>query len=371
MLTINSFHEFVVRFPPRVQVVCMDYMMRIGVMFRLRVFWAGIFATALAFAFSHESSAQDSEHQGLRSGEFRWQSTGRLVEPLSRSEDVCVAIKDPSVVRHNGLWHLFCSVRFKSKKIQLEHLQFSDWEHVSDAKRTLLEFDSTYIAAPQVFYFTRHKKWYLVYQRAGKDQPYGPWFSTTDNIESPETWTAPKPMYDVVPEGHRWLDFWVICNEQKAYLFHTSNNGTMWRAETALSKFPFGWNRPETVLKGDIFEASETYRIKGRNQYLTIIEAQGDRRRYHKAFLADSLEGKWMPLAATREKPFAALKNVEVPDSWTTNFSHGELIRSGVDEKLEIDADRIQFLYQGVSDEGYRANNYGQIPWALGLATSQ
>ena len=63
-----------------------------------------------------------------------------------------------------------------------------------------------------------------------------------------------------------------------------------------------------------IFEASHTYKLKGRRQYLTIVEAQGNRRRYYKAYLADRLEGPWKGLADTLAKPFAACENVAQDD---------------------------------------------------------
>jgi len=69
----------------------------------------------------------------------------------------------------------------------------------------------------------------------------------------------------------KWLDFWVICDEKNAHLFYTSLDGRMWRRQTAMADFPFGWSEPVLALQGDIFEASHTYRLKGRNQYLTIV----------------------------------------------------------------------------------------------------
>jgi hypothetical protein len=166
-----------------------------------------------------------------------------------------------------------------------------------------------------------------------------------------------------------WIDFWVICDESKAHLFFTSNNGLMWRAETALADFPRGWSRPEIVLRDDIFEASHTYKIKGAQQYLTIVEAQGKGgRRYYKAYLAQRLDGAWKAIAATAENPFAGWSNVR--DSgrhWTDSISHGELLRTGIDERMEIDVENLKFLFQGVSDARRAGKKYGDIPWELGL----
>jgi hypothetical protein len=132
--------------------------------------------------------------------------------------------------------------------------------------------------------------------------------------------------------------------------------------------FPNGWSQPKVVLQRDVFEASHTYRLKGRRQYLTLIEAQGDGRRYYKAYLADRLDGEWRPLAATKEMPFAGPVNVrDAGPHWTDSFSHGELIRQGFDQTLEVDSAELRFVFQGVTDEAMRGKVYGQIPWRLGM----
>jgi hypothetical protein len=146
----------------------------------------------------------------------------------------------------------------------------------------------------------------------------------------------------------------------------------MWRSTAKLTDFPRGWGRPEVVLEGDIFEASHTYRLRGLDRFLTVVEAQGPGgRRYYKAYLADRLDGKWTPLAATREKPFAAPVNVRQEGKpWTESFSHGELLRAGTDERLEVEPGRLRFLFQGVSDADRQGKPYGDIPWKLGLLTA-
>ena len=113
----------------------------------------------------------------------------------------------------------------------------------------------------------------------------------------------------------------------------------MWRSRTPLGEFPRGWSPPRIALEADVFEASHTYRLQGRGQYLTLIEAQnGHGWRYYKAYLADRLDGEWRPLAADKDRAFASLANVEHPAiQWTDSISHGELLRSGYDQRLEVD----------------------------------
>jgi hypothetical protein len=142
----------------------------------------------------------------------------------------------------------------------------------------------------------------------------------------------------------------------------------MWRSETKLPDFPNGWSQPRVVLQGDIFEASHVYCLKGLDKFLAVIEAQADGRRYYKAYLADRLDGTWEPLAATKEKPFASPANTQDRETrWTDSFSHGEMIRAGYDQNLEVDPSRLHFLFQGVSDQARMGKKYGEIPWQLGI----
>ncbi len=318
----------------------------------------------------------------LQSGQIRWKLSEPLVEARAGGTDV--AMKDPTFVYHDGFWHLFVTHRMTSGKVDMQYLKFKDWKDADRAERHSLSFMDSYHCAPQVLYYRPHQKWYLIYQAASdwhksgatlpEDFTLAPVYSTTSDISAPTSWTAPKPMIvEETTDGKRprWIDFWVICNDEKAHLFYTSDDGHFWRRETTKEAFPLGWSPVELVLKDtkeELFEASHTYKLKGRDEYLTIIEAMAPGRRYYKAWLADRLEGPWKPLAATKEKPFAdALVNVEQPSpAWTTSISHGELIRSTNDETLEVDPEDLRFVIQGVSSEGYKTK-YGQIPWKLGV----
>jgi hypothetical protein len=63
--------------------------------------------------------------------------------------------------------------------------------------------------------------------------------------------------------------------------------------------------------------------------------------------------------------------NVRQSDRWTSSISHGELIRSGTDETMEIDPADLRFVFQGVDDAGYKGNRYGSIPWRMGILELQ
>lgn len=307
----------------------------------------------------------------LLAGRFRWQVSEALVAPAQQPGDYYYSIKDPSVVYYGGRWHLFCTIRGQKRSHQIEYLSFSDWQDSGAAQRKMLQMHEGYFCAPQVFYFTPHEKWYLICQ-ASDDlwQPkYQASYSTSVNIADSTAWGELKSLGAKQADGKSGLDFWIICDEEKAYLFFTTLDGRLWREETSLEDFPTGWSEPILAIKGDIFEASHTYRLKGLDKYLTLVEAQGGHGwRYYKAYLADKLDGEWTPLAAAKDQAFASMANTRrVGERWTDCISHGELLRAGYNQRLEVDPAHLRFLFQGVLDKGRVGKPYGQIPWRLGL----
>jgi len=56
-----------------------------------------------------------------------------------------------------------------------------------------------------------------------------------------------------------------------------------------------------------------------------------------------------------------------VGERWTDSISHGELLRAGFDERLEVDTADLRFLFQGVTNQARAGKPYGQIPWRIGM----
>jgi len=310
---------------------------------------------------------------GSLSSEFSWRYAAPVLETRAVEGVEFISVKDPSLVRFGDKWHLFCTVRGPQRTHAIVYSSFRDFSEANRAPRRILPCHPGYFCAPQVFYFTPQRKWYLICQAADEawgKPAYRPAFSTTADVGDPNSWAKLQPMFEKQPENVKaWLDFWVIGDDAKAYLFFTSLDGKMWRCETSLAQFPKGWSVPVVALTGDIFEASHTYRLKGLNKYLTLVEAQnGHGWRYYKAYLADKLDGTWQPLAADRDKAFASMRNVQpAGEKWTDVVSHGELLRTGGDEKLEVDPANLRFLFQGVLEKDRQGKGYGEIPWRLGL----
>jgi len=305
---------------------------------------------------------------------FAWTLSAPLIAPATRPDGPCVAVKDPTVVFFEGKWHVFMTVRRAAPPVGMEYVSFEKWEDTDKAPRHVLGWHDRYNCAPQVFYFRPHKKWYLVYQWGNPDRKLmQPAYATTGKISDPASWSPGHLFFpDADPKGvSKWLDFWVICDAQRAYLFFTSLDGRLWRMWTPIEKFPDGFDHCELALQADIFEAAHIYRLLGQEKYLAIIEAQGKAgRRYYKAYTADRLDAAWLPLADTEDRPFAGAANVRQPESpWADNISHGELLRAGCDETLTVDPAKLQFLIQGVNNDAKGNQGYGGIPWRLGLLT--
>lgn len=330
----------------------------------------------LSFAIPSGGSAATSCASGLPTS-FTWESSGPVISAVSDDAHPIVSVKDPTVVFWNGKWHIYATTASKSGTWNMVYLSFSDFRDAAKATPYYLDENPNlkgYHCAPQLFYFTPQKKWYLIYQSGP------PQYSTADDPSAPATWSAPKSFFATEPAivkankgSGGWLDFWVICDTTNCYLFFSDDNGNWYRSKTSVESFPSGFDEPVVALhdtKANLFEASNVYKLKGTNSYLALIEAfNNNGHRYFRSFTASSLDGEWTPLADTVENPFAEVKKVTFDScsgAWTADVSHGELIRDGYDETLTIDPCQLTLLYQGVSPASY-TTDYSQIPWQLGI----
>jgi len=310
---------------------------------------------------------------------FRWSSTGPLVSPPAGQTHLFHAVKDPSLVHFDGRFHLFATTAGKKNGWSMLYTSFESFEAAASARPVHLgELPALrgYHCAPQVFFFRPERKWYLVFQ-SGQPQ-----YSTSDDLTKPDSWSEPRDFFPRIPAavandagGGNWLDFWVICDEPRCFLFFTNDGGAFYRSETDIARFPQGFSEPVLALrdtKEALYEASATYRVKGERRFLTLVEAIGPGgTRYFRSFVADALDGAWKPLADTWDNPFAGASNVAFAPggAWTLDVSHGELVRDGYDETLTIDPNNLRFVYQGV-DPAARNVEYFDLPYRLALLTA-
>ncbi len=355
---------------------------------RMRTFIGGLVLALLTVGLTAiapgPAAAEGSRHgrQGPLPDSFSWSSTGPLIGPEPDATHPVVSVKDPTVFRYKNRWHVYATTADTAGSWSLAYTSFKDWSQAAAAPQTFLDANPNigdrYAAAPEVFYFAPQKLWYMVYQTGP------PSYSTTTDPSDPGSWSAPRSFYDseptVVTENKGsggWLDFWTICDRTDCYLFFSDDNGHQYRSRTTLDEFPNGFRDTTIVLsepsRFDLFEASNVYRLGDSGRYLMLVEAlatKSDWRRYFRAWTADSLGGTWTPLADTESNAFLRADRVTFEagqPAWTQDFSHGEMIRDGVDQTLTVDPCRLRFLYQGIDPAA--SGDYSQLPWRLGLVT--
>ena len=264
-----------------------------------------------------------------------------------------VAVKDPSIVYHEGQYHLFYTGR-DNNFWRLGYATAPTLPGFTNASHQFLNSlnAGTYFAAPQVFYFRAKGLWYLIYQSG-----LGATFSTNDDIADPDGWSTSQSMG--FGDG---IDFWCISDLTYVYCFYSAQDGsrTIKRRRTSVTEFPFGWGEPEVVAQ-NTFEAVHVYRNKGDGKYYMIVE---DISRHQELWMADDLGGVWTKL----EEQWAHSGNLNQPENrWTDQVSHAELIRSGNNEMLEVESlNQCRMIFQGVLDGNY--GDYSRIPYDLGVA---
>lgn len=293
---------------------------------------------------------------------FRWKSSGPLVSPKSPPGHNFVSLKDPTVVYTNNLYHVYSTVFDQTRREwNMVYMNFSDWSKADSASQYYMQNSPTRGGvAPQLFYFAPKKKWVLVYQ-------WGASYSTSDDPGKPEKWSPRAPLLVNGPANA--IDFWVICDSANCHLFFSADNGKLYKSKMPVSQFPGTFNGYTTVMSdttANLFEASNVFKVKGRDKYLLLVEAMSPR--YFRSWTSTNLDGPWTPLAATRENPFAGKANVtfENGQAWTNDISHGDMVRSNPDQTMTIDACNMQFVYQGL-DPSKARGDYNLLPYRLGL----
>jgi fibronectin type 3 domain-containing protein len=214
----------------------------------------------------------------------------------------------------------------------------------------------SYFCAPQVFWFEAKGKWYLIYQSY-----LGATFSTNTDIGDPNGWTAGSAM-GITDSGA--LDFWCISDGSYVYCFYSPMNGThtIKRRSTTVEDFPYNWSSA-TAAATNTFEAVHVYKNKADGKYYMMVEDLG---RYQELWTAGSLGGTWTKL---QEQWASKSYLLEKADHWTDQVSHGEIIRAGINERLEIsNIDGCEILIQGVTDENYiPGGDYAASLYDLGI----
>jgi hypothetical protein len=267
------------------------------------------------------------------------------------------AVKDPTIVFSGGRWHMFYTGANASGGWQTLYSSATTLEGFRTAQHIYLSrIGESYFAAPEVFFFEPHGLWYLIYQ----DGTFGAAYATTTNIADPNSWSGPRSLGI---SGNLGWDYYVICDTTNCYMYNSPSDGSrrIYTRRTTVANFPTGWNAPSVALS-DTFEGTHVYRSLADGQYYLIVEDLLDNR-YYELWSSASAGGPWTKVA---EKWAWRGNLVYNADRWTDNVSHGEFIRAGVNQRLEItDINRVDFLIQGTTQ--LSCCPYQQIPWDLGI----
>lgn len=321
---------------------------------------------------AHSAQANAAQTDPLACGNntatpLSWTSAGPLICPKEGD----FAVKDPTVVYYNNQYHIFATINdgnWKSMQITLDNL---DAQATTNYQPFSPGNTGSSAVAPQVFYFTPQKTWYMFTQWPAS-------YTTNQNIEDVNGW-IPRV---TLPEGSKGaykgnsLDFWVICNDADCYMYYFKDDGKMYYMSTPVDNFPnFD---PDTFKVADIedsgptnivFEAGNIYKIKNSVYYLLQVEGWGETesRRLYRSWLSTSLDGPWIAHHTDESAPFAGPENTTFNGpAWSHQISHGEMIRDGYDEKMVLDPCNMQMLYQGVDLNGFNGN-YGERPYHIGV----
>lgn len=318
-----------------------------------------------------------------------------------------ISVKDPTIVYHDGLYHMFYTSKPSKETVGIlknvtpcrsgtgyvsakEIAEFNKAERI-DLSAVL----NVNIVAPQVFFFEPHKLWYLIVQvpaAEGRSGDLSPAYLTNPDIGNIKGWSQPEIIKTSKSNNGFWLDFWVICDEMKAHLFYTDHEGGLFRFECPVNDFPHGFahEREETVIaiRGEddkgrwrLHEASHIYYVKESNEYLALVEGVyphpkrknywDSRSRFMFALTAKKLEGPWFRVEPDNNE-FAGnpenLYNEDGSPSAYDQVSHFELIRSGINQKLEVDNYNLDLLFQAFDAEEINDDyDYNDLPWELAL----
>lgn len=336
---------------------------------------------------------------------YKWKISESVFQAGRKGTFDDIAVKDPSIVYHNGMQHLFYTAKgetttsgYPSTSTSIGYVAASEFSKLNQAPRKDLNAGGRLcpkpLCAPQVFYFSPHKIWYMIAQ-VPIDGRLGvlPVFMTNPDLSDPAGWSRPEIFSFQRRLETFWIDFWVIADDEgSVHLFYTDHDGRMFRQETRVEDFPYGFGTEQeavfvrgTDARGPwrLHEASHLYRLAGDGGYVALLEAVrphplnpaywDSRSRFMFAMYSPSLRGPWKRVEGQEDVFWGDPDNLLDQHGDPTPYgqiSHPEAIRTRADEKPEVESITPKVLIQTFDataiDEHFR---YDFLPWKLFLVS--
>jgi hypothetical protein len=297
--------------------------------------------------------------------ENTWHVSAPILSPGPKGAFDEVAVKDPSLVFFDGMWHLFYTAR-SNAEYTTGYVCAKELTGLQSAARHELKMirgKTRYGCAPQIFFYEPQRRWYLIFQN--RDANYRPAFSTTTTIADPDSWSQPVPLLPKDTQA-KWIDFWVICDETKAHLFYTQAHHDVIVRSTSLADFPNHWSPGKTVFD-NVHEAVHVYKARDRHEFHMIYELNERGLRSFGLATAESLTGPWHKIT-DRYATGDQLRPTDPTNIWAEMVSHGEALRTGYDQRMEYDPNNTRWLIQAIRKDQLK-DPYPTLPWQLGLIT--
>lgn len=322
-----------------------------------------------------------------------------------------IAVKDPSIVFYNDKYHLFYTTKSGVMNESISHFNVAKgkWnlgmstgyvaaatlEELQNAKRydLMAAYPEDVIFDPQVFWFEPHKMWYMIVHKKVKTKRLlAPFYCTNRNIEDVNGWSKPVEIVTGKNNDEFWIDFWIICDDNNAFMFYSNQKGSVLSLKCPLQNFPQGFSQSKEqvaiTLKGEnengiwtIFEGAQVYHVKNPDKYLFISECKYDtdtnhnqydaKRRFVVGMVADKLEGPWTRLEKDENEFLMNASAMEYEDGSKPKYTMVSLpayIGSGVDQRMQIDDFKIRSLFQAFDSSKVSQDlGYNELPWELAI----